>query len=104
MAHGFRTSSMSVVHAAQSNPMAAQAARWAPHVEKRRHRATGYRRANCNTNGVATAQGSHDKSSVANSCGHLWCMPWARITNVFSVASKSPNPEQMAAIQNHRGD
>src|SRR6202158_2292451 len=53
------------------------------------------------TRGVASAHGSHESSSISHRFTHACCIPSARMTTTFCVASKSPSPHQIAAIQYH---
>src|SRR3984893_17317819 len=84
--------------------MAAQAEMWLTQVERGPHCTGGHRRPRRITKGVANIHGSQESSSVTNNWGQAWCIPSDRMTTTFCVASKSPTPNQIDAIHNHRGD
>ncbi len=52
---------------------------------------------------VASAHGSQPRSWKTNSSTHAWCMPMAFIETTVCVASNSPMPPQMAAMERQRG-
>src|SRR5260370_10900491 len=68
------------------------------------HLVGGNRRPRKSTTGVASAHGSQAMNSLTNKRNQAWCIPSARITNTFCVASNSPTADQINAIQNHCDD
>ena len=51
-------------------------------------------------NGVASIHGSQVNNDVQNKRNQAWFMPSERITTTVWIASNSPMPPQIAAIQN----